>query len=108
MEGTDSYDMVGDTEANGVCYVGLWAKTGRTGVEKQFRVTLEGMMGFVELEVMMCIAGDCNAHVGVAEPGEEECIGKFGFGTRNREGQDLMARHRMTIAGLLFQKWDSH
>ena len=35
-------------------------------------------MGFVELEVMLCIAGDFNAHVGVVEPGEEKIVGRYG------------------------------
>ena len=36
----------------------------------------------LELEVM-CIAGDFIVHVGVEEPGEEECVDKFGWGARN-------------------------
>ena len=56
-------------------------------MEKQeFRVALERMMGMVELEVMLCIAGEFNVHVGVAELGEEECDGQFWWGTRNRGG----------------------
>ena len=43
-------------------------------------------MGLVELEVMLCIAGDSNAHVGVVEPGEEEIVGRYGWGARNRKG----------------------
>ena len=47
------------------------SQMGRTGVEKQeFRDSLERMMGIAELDMMLCIAGDCNAHVEVAEPGE--------------------------------------
>jgi len=44
------------------------------------------MMGMVELDVMLCIVGDFNVHVGVAELGEEKFVGKCGCGTRNREG----------------------
>ena len=29
MEGTDSYGMGGDTLANGVCNVGIWATNGK-------------------------------------------------------------------------------
>ena len=61
-------------------------QTGRTGAEKQeLKDTLERMMGMVELGMMPCLVGDFNVHVGVAEPGEEECFGKFGQGMRNRE-----------------------
>ena len=49
-------------------------QTGRTGAEKQeFRDVVERIMGMVELEVMPYVAGDFNAHVGVVEPGEDEC-----------------------------------
>ncbi|KAI0231117.1 hypothetical protein LSAT2_018516 [Lamellibrachia satsuma] len=51
-------------------------RTERMETEKEeFRDALERMMGLVELEVMLCIAGDFNAHVGVVEPDEEESIG---------------------------------
>ena len=54
-------------------------QTGRTGAKKQeFRDALERMMGMVELEMMLCIAGDFNSHVGVSEQVEEEWFGKFG------------------------------
>ena len=46
-------------------------------------------------------------HVGVAELGEEECVGKFGWGTRNREDQELVElvlRNGMAIAGSFFLK----
>ena len=40
--------------------------TGRTEAEKEeFKDVLERIMGLVELKVMLCIAGDFNAHVGV-------------------------------------------
>ena len=71
-----------------VCVMSAFGpQTGRTGVEKQdFRDALEKMMGMVELAKMLCIARDFNAHVGVEKPGKEECVGKFGWGMRNREG----------------------
>jgi len=75
-----------------VCFISVSGlQMGRTVVEKhEFRDTLERTMRMVQLEVMLCIAGDFNEHVGVAEPGEEECVGKFGWETRNREGQELV------------------
>ena len=69
-------------------------------------------MGLVEVGTMLCVAGDFNAHVGVAETGDEEsCIGRYGWGTRNRGGQDLVKmvmRNGMAVAGSFFQKRDSH
>ena len=39
-------------------------------------------------QTMLCVAGDFNVHnIGVVEPGDEESIGRFGWGTRNREGR---------------------
>ena len=47
-------------------------QTGRTKAEKQeFRDALEMMIGMVELETLLCIAGNCNAHIGETEPEEE-------------------------------------
>ena len=70
-----------------VCVTSVYRpQTGRNWAEKQeFWDTLKRMMEMVELEVMLCIFRHINAHVGVAEPGEEECFGKFGWGMRNRE-----------------------
>ena len=74
----------------------------RTEAEKQdFRDEVEKMMGLVEVGTMLCVAGDFNAHVGVAETGDEESIGRYGWGTRNREGQDLVEmvmRNGMVVA----------
>ena len=39
---------------------------------------LERMVGLVEAHVMMCIACDFNGHVGTAETGEKESVGRFG------------------------------
>ena len=64
-----------------MCVMSVYGpQTGRTDAEKEeFRDALERMIGLVELEVMLCIAGDFNAHVGVVEPGEEESVGRYGF-----------------------------
>ena len=87
-------------------------QTGRTDAEKQeFREALEMMIGMVELETQLCIAGDCNAQIGETEPGEEENVGKYGWGTRNREGQalvELMARNGLAFVGSFFQKRGRH
>ena len=48
---------------------------------------------------------------GVAELGEEECFGKFGWGMRNRQGQELVevvAKNGKAIARSFFQKRESH
>ena len=78
-----------------VCVMSVYGpQTGRTEAEKQeFRDALEMMIGMVELETLLCIAGYFNAHIGETEPGEEANIGKFGWGTRNREGQAFGRAH---------------
>ena len=43
---------------------------------------------FIDGQTMLCVAGDFNVHIGVVEPEDEESIGRFGWGTRNREGRD--------------------
>ena len=39
---------------------------------------LEGMMGLMEMCVMMFIAGDINEHVGIAETALEDSVEGFG------------------------------
>ena len=96
-----------------VCVISVYGpQTGHIEAENQeFRDALERMMGIVELEVMLCISGNFNAHVGVAKPSEEECVGKFVWEMRNREGQELVelvARNGMARADSFFQKRESH
>ena len=48
---------------------------------------------------------------GVVEPGDEDSIGRFGWGTRNREGRELvevLRRNELAVAGTFFQKKESH
>ena len=44
---------------------------------------------------LLCVAGDFNSHIGVVEPGDEESIGTFGWGTRNSEGRELVDEERV-------------
>ena len=94
------------TRKHMVCVMSVFGpQTGRMEAEKE-----EFMMGLVELEVMLGIAGDFNAHVGVVEPGEEESVGRYGWGARNREGRALVeqvARNGLAVANYFFQKRES-
>ena len=94
-----------------MCVISVYGpQTGRTEAEKQdCRDKVEKMMGLVEVGTMLCVAVDFNAHV--AETGDEESIGRYGWGTRTREGQDLVEMvmgNGMVVAGSFFQKGDSH
>ena len=96
-----------------MCVMSVYGpQTGRMEAEKvEFRDALERMMGLVELEVLLCIAGDFNAHFGVVEPGEEESVGRYGCGARNREGRalvELVVRNGLAVASSFFQKRESH
>ena len=95
-----------------MCVMSVYGpQTGRMEAEKEeFRDALERMMGLVELKVMLCIAGDFNAH-GVVEPGEEEIVDRYGWGARNREGRalvELVARNGLAVASSFIQKRESH
>ena len=92
-----------------MCVMSVYGpQTGRTEAEKEeFMDALERLMGLLELEVMLCMAGDFNAHVGVVEPGEEESVGRYGWGERNMEGRTLVAlvaRNGLAVASSFFQK----
>ena len=60
---------------------------------------------------MLRVAGDFNAHTGEVELGDEESLGRFGWGTRNSEGRELvemLRRNGLAVAGTFFQKKESH
>ena len=93
-----------------ICVYG--PQTGRTEAEKEaFREQVEWLAGLSDGQTMLCVAADFNAHIGVVEPGGEESVGRFGWGTRNREGQELvemLRRNGLVVAGTFFQKKESH
>ena len=96
-----------------VCIMSVYGpQTGRSKEDKEaFRDALERMIGLVGGKEMLCVAGDFNVHVGVREDGEEECMGNFGWGVRNREGKqlvELLVRNGLAVAGSFFQKRDNH
>ena len=87
-------------------------QTGRTEVENEaFRKEVERFAGLSDGQTMLCVAGDFNAHICVVEPGDEESILRCGWGTRNREGRELvemLRRNGLAVAGTFFQKKESH
>ena len=90
-----------------MCYVCVRPQTGRMDAEKEFNDALERMMGLVELEMLLCFSGDFSALVIVVDPGEEESVGRYGVGARNREGRvlvELVARNGLALASSFFQK----
>ena len=79
-----------------VCVICVYGpQTGRTEAEKEaFREEVERLAGLSDGQTMLCVASDLNAHIGVVEPGDEESIGRFGWGTRNRRSRAPSSRRR--------------
>ena len=94
-----------------MCILSVYApQMGRTQEDKDtFRCNLEEIIRHVEPETVLVVAGDTNAHVGKRQ-NSEETIGKYGWGRRNREGQDLvemLARNQLVVVNSFFQKRDN-
>ena len=72
-----------------VCVICVYGpEAGRTEADKEaFREEVERLDGLSDGQTMLCVTGDFNAHIGVVEPGDEESICRFEWGTRNREGR---------------------
>ena len=96
-----------------VCVICVYGpQTGRTEAEKEaFREEVERLAGLSDGQTMLCVVGDFNAHIGVVEPGDKESIGRFGWGTGNREGRELveiLRRNGLAVVGMFFQNKESH
>ena len=94
-----------------MCMLLVYApQTERTQEDKDaFRSNLEEIIGHVEPETVLVVAGDMNAHVGKIH-NSEETVGMYGWGSRNREGQDLvemLARNQLVVVNAFFQKRES-
>ena len=94
-----------------ICILSVYApQTGRTQEDKDaFRSNFEEIIGHVEPKTVLVVAGDMNAHVGKRQ-NSEQTVGKCGWGSRNREGQDLvemLARNQLVVVNS-FQKRESH
>ena len=89
-----------------ICVYG--PQTGRTEAEKEaFREEVERLAGLSDGQTMLCVAVDFNAHISVVEQGDEENIGRFGWGTRHREGQELVEmfrRNGLAVASTFFSR----
>ena len=95
-----------------VCIMFVYGpQTGRAESEKKtFREELERMIGLVEAHVMTWIEY-INGHLGIAVMGEEDSVGGFGFGTRNREGRELIElvmKNWLAVKGTFFKKRENH
>ena len=96
-----------------VCVICVYGpRTGRMEAEKEaFRGEVERLAGLSDGQTMLCVAGGFNAQIGVVGAGDESSIGRFGWGTRNREERELvemLRRNGLAVAGTCFQKKKSH
>ena len=96
-----------------VCIMSKYGpQTGKAETEKRaFRKEVKRMVGLIEAHVMMCIPGDFNGHVGTTQTGEEDSVGGFRWGTRDREDRELVElvmRYGLAVAGTFFKKRENH
>ena len=109
MAREDHCSMDNDPPTYVICIYGL--QTGRTEAEKEaFREEVVMLADLSDGQTMLCIAGDFNAHIVVVEAEDEESIGRFGWGTRNREGRErlkMLRRNGLAVVGTFFQE-ESH
>ena len=71
---------------------------------------MEEVIGHVKPDTVLVVAGYRNARVGKRQ-NSEEIVGKYRWGSRNREGQNLvemLARNQLVVVNAIFQKWESH
>ena len=65
----------------------------------------------VPSEERLLVGADLNGHIGEGNQGDEEVMGKYGFGTRNEEGQrvvDFAKSINLAIANTYYVKKENH
>ncbi|XP_063615696.1 craniofacial development protein 2-like [Penaeus indicus] len=86
-------------------------QVGCDDVEKEdFWRTVSEVMVKIPRTERVWIGADLNGHVGGGAQGYGDNIGKFGFGTRNEEGQtilDFVAANNLAVTNTYFKKKDS-
>ena len=69
------------------------------------------MIENVSTEKRIVLGADLNGHVGEGNIGDEEIMGRYGAGTRNKEGSmvvDFVKRMDLAIVNTYFKKKDEH
>ena len=72
---------------------------------------MDGLDESVSKEENIVLGADLNGHVGEGNIGDEEIMGRYGAGTRNKEGLkvvDFGKRMDLAIVNTYFQKKDEH
>ena len=79
--------------------------------KKDFWEDLYGLIESVSKEEKIALGADLNGHVGEENIGDEEIMGRYGAGTRNKERLmvvDFGKRMDLTIVNTYFKKKDEH
>ena len=69
------------------------------------------MIESISKEERIVLGADLNGHVGEGNIGDEEIMGRYGAGTRNKEGSmvvDFGKRMDLAIVNTYFKKKDKH
>ena len=80
-----------------MCVMSVYGHRRMEAEKEEVIDALERMVGFVELDMMLCIAGDSSAHVGAVEPGEEGIVGRYGWNSKGRGMLELVAINWLAV-----------
>ena len=79
--------------------------------KNDFGEDLDGLIESVSKEKRIVLGADVNGRVGEGNIGDEEIMGRYGAGTRNKEGSmvvDFGKRMDLAIVNTYFKKKDEH
>ena len=79
--------------------------------KNDFWEDLDGLIESISKEERIVLGADLNEHVGKGNIGDEEIMGRYGAGTRNKEGSmvvDFGKRMNLAIVNTYFKKKDEH
>ena len=79
--------------------------------KNHFRENLDGLIESISKEERIVLGADFNENVGEGNIGDEEMMGRYGAGTRNKEGSmvvDFGKRMDLAIVNTYFKKKDEH
>ena len=93
--------------------VSAYAPQVNNSVEEKndFWEDLGGLIKSISKEERIVLGADLNGHVGEGNIGDEEIMGRYGAGTRNKEGSmvvDFGKRINLAIVNTYFKKKDEH
>ena len=79
--------------------------------KKDFWEDLDGLIESISKEERIVLGADLNGHMGEGNIGDEEIMGRYGAGTRNKKGSmvvDFGKRMDLAIVNTYFKKKDKH